>query len=393
MADIRVFFRGFHAQLVENDWKGGDWRWADPHEPLPDGTQMASAPVAIHFPLVYVFVQGANGQLYERDLLDPPTDQWDDWIPHGLPPDGVRMASAPAAFWWSTVGSADSPSVSGGRVFFQGANAQLYERYNRVDQNGTHPWLWFPLGLPPNGACMASAPTATWWLAQDLTSQADVFFSDETGALVQAHWDQLQIVGDWSWDTNHGQPPDTVISTGPTAFSFRTADGVPVHHVFCGVANGQLYQRWKLEGQDWEWVPHGLPPDGTAMASAPAVVGWFGDDGVPRMTVVYQGANGALVGRYWHQHDGWQWDEYSAPHGLPPGTQMASAPAAITWNEDPGGLPGPGTPRLNVFFQGADGSFVETYWDGDDWLWNNHGRPPGTKMASAPSAVTAVELI
>jgi hypothetical protein len=32
---------------------------------------------------------------------------------------------------------------------------------------------------------------------------------------------------------------------------------------------------------------------------------------------------------------------------------------------------------------------VETYWDGQDWLWNTgHGRPPGTLMASAPAAVS-----
>jgi hypothetical protein len=398
-----VFFRGFHAQLVEADWKEPDfnWRWGDPHEPLPDGTQMASAPAAIidsssaftpkpWGPAFNVFVKGANGRLYERDL-DPQTGQW-AWNSHGLPPDGVQMASAPAAFFWLDFGPAVSGrgpvTVWGRNVFFQGANAQLYERFTWVDQNGTHPWQWFAHGLPPNGARMASAPAAISWNAQDGTPRADVFFGDDTGALAQAHWEPQP---GWSWNTDHGQPPDTVLATAPTAFSFRTADGVPLHHVFCGGANGQLYQRWKLEGQEWQWFPHGLPPDGTAMVSAPAVVGWFGDDAVPRMTVVYQGANGRLVGRYWHQHDGWQWDAHSAPHGFPPGTQMASAPAAIAWRVWDGDDPAnQGRTRQNVFFQGADGSFWETYWDGDDWLWNNHGRPPGTLMASAPDIVVWV---
>jgi hypothetical protein len=111
------------------------------------------------------------------------------------------------------------------------------------------------------------------------------------------------------------------------------------------------------------------------------------------MLVVYQGANGALVGRYWDQHE-WQWNPHRAPHGFPPGTQMASAPAAFNWIEQTGDNEDVGSTRQNVFFQGADGSFVEAYWDPSsvegDWFWNNHGRPPDTRMASAPTAVTWV---
>jgi hypothetical protein len=197
-----------------------------------------------------------------------------------------------------------------------------------------------------------------------------VFFRGSYGQLVENDWFPAPD-SNWRWSNPHEPLPDgTQMVSAPASYTLGAATSV-----FVQGANGQLYQReLNLDTLQWAWIPHGLPP---------AVVGWFGTDGVPRMIVAFQGANGALIGRYWHRHDGWQWNGHNAPHGFPPGTQMSSAPAIIRWTSDEDGI----TPRLNVFIQGADGSFVETYWDGDDWLWNNHGQPlaPGWPPRPPPS--------
>jgi hypothetical protein len=118
------------------------------------------------------------------------------------------MASEPAAFWWQDLsGFRQNPPVSapppkGRNVFFRGIIGQLYQRFTSEDENTFQPWDWLAHGLPPNGALMASAPTAVSWNEQDGTPRADVFFSDDTGALVQAHWEPQP---GWSWNTNHGQ--------------------------------------------------------------------------------------------------------------------------------------------------------------------------------------------
>jgi hypothetical protein len=45
--------------------------------------------------------------------------------------------------------------------------------------------------------------------------------------------------------------------------------------------------------------------------------------------------------------------------------------------------------HLNTFFRGAEGQLIQAHWDDlADWEWNNHGPPPGTQMASAPAAVS-----
>jgi hypothetical protein len=384
IARLNVFFRGANGQLIEAYWNGSDWFWGAPHGLPPDGVEMASAPAAIGLEsrrdntwVLNVFFQSSNGQLVERDW-DPIAGHWSWAAPHGLPPDGVEMASAPAAIGWQT------PDRVLRNVYFKGANGQLYERWQEQGQ----PWQWFAHGLPPDGTQMASAPAAISWRTRDGTPQQDVFFQGDNGQLVEAHWDQFK---GWEWVTDHGRPPGTQMASAPTAISASTQDGIPLLHVFLAGADGQLYEHWKEEGQEWQWFAHGLPPDGTQIVSMPAAVIWYLRGMLPRKNVFFQGNNGQLVGRYWDSAR-WQWGAPNAPHGLPPdGTQMASAPAAITYTVGDGlGW------WQNVFFQGKNGSLIEAYWDATpgNWQWGRaHGAPPGTLMASMPAIVGWREIV
>ena len=49
-------------------------------------------------------------------------------------------------------------------------------------------------------------------------------------------------------------------------------------------------------------------------------------------------------------------------HGFPPGTTAVSSPAAVR--------------DLHCFVIGADGALHQLRWDGDQWAWMNHGKPP-----------------
>jgi hypothetical protein len=113
--------------------------------------------------------------------------------------------------------------------------------------------------------------------------------------------------------------------------------------------NGNLLQRWWEDGSPWKWgdPADGVPP-GTEVGSAPAVVGWT-LGAVQRINVFIRGANGHLLGSFW---DGvrWNWTD----HGLPPGTEVGSATAITTWAQV--------ELRFGIFTQGANGNRVERYW-------------------------------
>jgi hypothetical protein len=234
VAALNVFFQGANGELIDAHWDGGDWFWGA-HGLPPDGTRMDSAPAVLsvqsesNWWVLNVFFKGSNGQLVERDWEAMP-GRWSWAAPHGLPPDGTHMDSAPAAIAWATT------AYIVRNVYFKGADGQLYERWQQQGQ----PWQWFAHGLPPGGTLMASAPAALHWQTQDGTHQQDVFFQGNNGQLIEAYWDS----SGWQWITDHGPPPGTQMASAPAAISSKTSAGVPVRHVFFAGADGQLYERW-----------------------------------------------------------------------------------------------------------------------------------------------------
>ncbi|HWT00947.1 MAG TPA: hypothetical protein VN256_11935 [Pyrinomonadaceae bacterium] len=110
------------------------------------------------------------------------------------------------------------------------------------------------------------------------------------------------------------------------------------------------------DGSQWKWANQGKPAD-TGVLQTPGVITHV--DSVSRRQLVYafvRGNNGNLYVNYW---DGskWQW----ANQGKPSGTDVGSAPSALTYFE--------GKDRIYAFTSGEDGKFYANYWDGTKWQW------------------------
>jgi hypothetical protein len=229
-------------------------------------------------------------------------------------------------------------------------------------------WAWNNHGQPPNTQ-VASTPAIAGWI-QNGVQRFNVFFQGANGNLLEMWWDGQR----WVW-TDHGQPPNTQVASAP-AIAGWIQNGVQRFNVFFQGANGNLLGLW-WDGQKWQWNDQGRPPN-TQVASAPAIVGWT-QDGVQRLNVFFQGANGNLIELAWLGQQ-WQWGD----HGQPPNTQVASAPAIVGWILD-------GVQRINVLFHGANGNLIQLWWNGQEWAWKDHGQPPNTQVASASTIVGWIE--
>jgi len=86
-----------------------------------------------------------------------------------------------------------------------------------------------------------------------------------------------------------------------------------------------------------------------------------------RMDVFWNAADGSLMDTVW---DGSFWSDHQLSAG-----PMASAPAPLD-----GFAPG----RMDVFWKATDGSLMDTVWDGGTSIWSDHQLSAGP-MASAPA--------
>ena len=240
---------------------------------------------------------------------------------------------------------------------------------NRIGRCVISRWNWTDHGLPP-GTQVASAPAVTSWTLNGV-QRMNVVFQGSGGNLLGRWWDGNQ----WNW-ADAGLPPGTQVASAPAVIVW-TLNGVQrMNEIFQG-RNGNLLERW-WDGNQWSWADDGLPP-GTQVGSAPAVAGWI-LGAVPRMNVFMRGTNGHLLEHSWDGNR-WNW----ADHGLPPGTQVTSTPAVIAWTLN-------GVQRINVIFQGDNGNLLERWWDGNQWSWADHRLPPGTQVGSAPAIMTWTQI-
>jgi uncharacterized protein YegJ (DUF2314 family) len=46
--------------------------------------------------------------------------------------------------------------------------------------------------------------------------------------------------------------------------------------------------------------------------------------------------------------------------------------------------------RVQVFVQGSDGHLYDNFWDGTQWVWEDHGTPPGTGVGVLDGTHAAV---
>ncbi|MBV9328090.1 MAG: hypothetical protein JO352_30615 [Chloroflexi bacterium] len=319
-----------------------------------------------------VFFRGANSHFVEN-YYDADGWHWHDW---GFP-DGQPMASALSAVSWAP---------EAGRP----AHLNVYCRTNTGNLlehawDG-HSWKWTVHAQPPPGfESPVGEPAAVAW-APFAPEYLNVFSQSNGGHLVDRFWNGETWIWNDLWNGQR-QPTDGQVASTPTPVWF--VDAVEQLVVFFASESGHLLEAVlgaPYPGQAGELgaapdaltfrlVDHGLPP-GTIVQYTPAAVAWDAD-GVPRLNVFMAGTNGNLLERWWGDGQ-WQW----ADHGQPPGSQMISPPTAVTWTD------GAGAVRINLFFLGSNGNFVERWWDGGSWQWHDWGQPPGTAMGSQPAAVT-----
>ncbi|MGQ0774202.1 MAG: hypothetical protein ACT4NY_07275 [Pseudonocardiales bacterium] len=173
----------------------------------------------------------------------------------------------------------------------------------------------------------------------------------------------------------------TAVQGKPSVLNYGGSTWHPPRiYAFIQGENGHFFVRYS-DGVTWRWADQGVPP-GTTMSGAPSAITYA--KGVKgawlKKQLIYafiRGANGHLFVNYW---DGnvWKW----ADQGVPPGTTMSGAPAAITYRSF-----GVDPQQIYVFVRGANGHLFVHHWDGVTWKWIDQGVPPGTTMSGTPAAI------
>lgn len=213
----------------------------------------------------------------------------------------------------------------------------------------------------------------TWQEAS--TTRLSLFVAGVNGHLIQRWWDGSR----WNW-TDHGLPPGTLVASSPSAVAWPSGGTLRINVFFQGL-NGRLIERY-WDGSAWNWMDHGLPPmkrefgavqsGGISLASAPSVITYQQVDGSRRINVFAKSADGRLIDRWW---DGsrWNWTD----HLWSSTSRIASAPVALQWEQPVAPFPKP-VIRINVFMTSFNGDLIERWWDGSQWNWTSHGKPPAS---------------
>jgi hypothetical protein len=139
-----------------------------------------------------------------------------------------------------------------------------------------------------------------------------------------------------------------------------TTVGAPMGNskVFVTCSDGTLQQRWydSANGGKWNWLNEGKPPSGYA-DTPPVTV----EDGKLFLNVSNNSSGATtqkkLVEFYW---DGTQW--LWVDHGHPPGGWLLGAAAS-----DPS--------SQHIYVRCQDGNYYEYSWSGGNWGWVNRGHP------------------
>jgi hypothetical protein len=295
------------------------------------------------------FVVGNNGHLYDKYWNG---QQW-VWEDQGRPL-GTLLSPLPSAVYQTALDRLVA--------FVVGNNGHLYDKYWNGQQ-----WVWEDQGTAP-GTIMNPSPSAVYQTALDRLV-AFVFGND--GHLYDKYWNGQQ----WVWE-DQGIPPGTSIYwAGSPSAVYQTALDRLV--VFVIGSDGHLYDKY-WNGQQWVWEDQGTPP-GTSIISGMAPSAVY-QTALDRLVAFVVGNNGHLYDKYWNGHQ-WVWED----QGTPPGTSIISgmAPSAVYQTA---------LDRLVVFVIGSDGHLYDKYWNGQQWVWEDQGTPPGTSVGLAPSAVYQTAL-
>ena len=135
--------------------------------------------------------------------------------------------------------------------------------------------------------------------------------------------------------------------------------------------DGRLYLKPDVS-EPGNWQDLGIIPSGTPAVGIPAGVTYI-DQGGRQIRVFFRSVDGHL-NLAWPQGNIWLMQD----QGTPPGTKVASNPAAVTYFFDQS------IQRVYCFVVGEDGSLYLNKWDGS-WSWVRVGAPGDVRFSSRAS--------
>jgi hypothetical protein len=354
---ISIFVTDF-GHVWENYWDqtSQQWLWAD--HGLPPGilNRAVGTPGAAFNSPPKLFVRGTNGHMIEN-YWDQSSGTW-GWTDHGTPTPLTQIVTDPGVAF-------DSPAT-GIKYFMCGSDGHVWENY--WDQSSQQ-WLWTDHGIPP-GTLAVGTPGAAFDSAD---SPPKFFVRGANGHMLENHWTQTSATtGYWGW-TDHGTPPSAQVVSDPGAAFDSAAAGIKY---FMSGSDGHVWENyWDQSSQQWLWTDHGLPP-GTLAVGTPGAA-FDSADSPPKFFV--RGANGHMLENHWTQTSAttgyWGWTDHETPR---PGVQIVTDPGVA--------FDSPAT-GIKYFMGGSDGHIWENYWDqtSQQWLWTDHGLPPGLTALDAVS--------
>jgi hypothetical protein len=302
MDRIYVFVLGNDGQLYDKYWDGQLWsQWESQGMP-PGKSGVVTGPTAVYRSAsdrIYLFVEGGDGQLYDK-YWDG--QQWSQWESRGVPPPGGPFGTL------SGLSAVYQPTLD--RIFVFGVGVDLHLWDNHWDGQANN-WQWQDHGLSPSSTKGFATLSAIYRSKLDrIYLFAEVGGSpgmrNVDGDLWDIYWDGQQ----WTAWEAQGIPQGT---TGLFTLSAVCAAYQPTLdqiHVFVtgtdGLTFANLYDRhW--DGSQWVWDNHGLP-SGTKWVNTSGAVYWPKSDRITVFALGYEtGTDAQLYDNYWNGQQ-WAWE-------------------------------------------------------------------------------------
>jgi len=149
-------------------------------------------------------------------------------------------------------------------------------------------------------------------------------------------------------------------------------------YVFAVGDDGALYVRW-WEGTTWRWASQGKPPGVNYLNKHVSAI-TYTDNGT-RMIYVFTLAADRLYVNYWDGHS-WRWADQGRPSDIASHNHLTASVSAITYREGD-------HRRIYVFVPSLYGALFVNWWDGKQWRWDDHGKPPTSVYLGTPVSAHA----
>ncbi len=184
----------------------------------------------------------------------------------------------------------------------------------------------------------------------------------------------------WSWSWSNLRKPAGV-EIGDAVGVLTVADRPWAEqrpHVFVKGNDQNLWvNSW--DGTQWHWTNQGRPFGSIFVDFGIGVLSVKDNpSGSERPHAFVAGTDRNLWANWW---DGAQWNWEN--HGRPPGVLHFGPVGVLTVMDSPGSAQ-----RPHVFVRGSDGNLWVNWWDGTQWNWMNQGRPGNGGIAGPVGVIT-----